>query len=155
MKYIIPLLLIFAFSCKKDKDNTPSYSYSQCLDSLGVQTGRDILVGDTSTHSGDTIVFNANQTITERYKGDVRTKKVGFIATYDKMGHFIHTGLPAFNLKIYLNDTTALFGSGGLPFTVSILDTLYFQKNLLTANSTYFELGRKGASSRSKFYHLN
>lgn len=107
MKYILPLLIVIAFSCKKDnnpapvanltqhqKDSIEYYAhitYAQKIDSLGIEINTIYTVSRTDIDSGlfmayredsmpsgygflhkfimpkDTIVFNADSTVTETW----------------------------------------------------------------------------------------
>lgn len=69
MKYILPLLIIIAFSCKKDNNTTPTYTNAQIWDSVGIKYGKVYIarIYDNATQSPlDTVIFNADNTITEK-----------------------------------------------------------------------------------------
>lgn len=71
------LATLLATACKKKNDNaTPTLTYSQALDSLGIQVGQRYTFSTTAPY--DTLVFNADGWVNERVISSSGYRNISF-----------------------------------------------------------------------------
>jgi len=119
-------ILLFFFSCHRSNDTTPvvTYSYLQVLDSLHIPTGKVCIWAEHT--SGDTVIFNSDQTVTEKYHGNTYGFPVGYNATSTSGG-----------LSISLSSKPdTISPSTSVPFHDKIKETISHSQNTDVANDT-------------------
>lgn len=133
MKRIVLFIIICLVAACKKKDNKPfvgnvpaSYTYVQLIDSMGITPGTICHLNNNVGVSIDTVIFNADQSITEIVQGVPITYNIGYKSYY-----FENSIEKLLIVQFYLaSDTIANINSAAYEnynFLKYSSDTLFYQ----------------------------
>jgi len=152
MKYIASILILMTFSCKKSKTTTPiTYNYNEVMDSLNIHFG-EICLYESPFH-GDTVIFNSDSTVTEKFYGNstTLTRRISYKAQYSIFGYgysFTPFAYPVFRIILFSDDTTNVDPNS---FIAALGDTLLYVRGGFECDSVATEF-EDGSTVRDLFF---
>lgn len=95
MKYILPIIIVIAFSCKKKENISITTDFTAQAKSAGIEVGHQYSMGSKYSPMLSKVTFNSNSTITE------------YVGT-DTFIYPVHVNLKTDYSKSLINNGTAL-----------------------------------------------